>query len=985
MKLAYTITLIAFTFTFTFTFTSTTAHDWSGSAIQSGNRERPELSPAAADMTRIAAPYSCQRSSPNLLRLIIPASLPSSLFPLHSIPFTLHPSPAHPHPTASTPQASAIRFQQTLGQIADTEGRVRWDIAFTAEANGARLYFRNDGISYVFTVANTGFEDPLCPNGHLPLVEGEIKRGWSGEIKRECFRLDMTFTGCNPVPRIRADGELPGYVNYYLPHCTDGITGVREYSRIIYENIYDNIDLEYFSKDGRMKYNFVVRPGGRVDDIIMRYDHGGDLSLTGGGGLLVTTPLGSTEEEAPYAYTLDESDVVSSGFTLVKDVVSFHVEEYDHTKTLVIDPWATYCGGSGMEDFCGIATDGSGNVYISGMTMSSNFPAHGGVFQLASGGYVDAFVVKYDTGGSKLWATYFGGSSEDTGRGISVDGMGNVLLSGVTNSLNFPCTTPAYQQSNHGGHDGFLVKLSGYGTRVWATYCGGSANDFFQEIEADANGNVVASGYTFSGDFPVTPGAIQTVYHGSIDAVVVKFDGNGNMIWSTYLGGSTNDQCRGITVSGSDVYVAGDTTSSDFLVTPGAFQITYGGGQDAFIAKISGSAGLSWSTYYGGRGQEQAGGNYYSDPLAADGNGDVVLVGSTASANFPVSGGAYQGSLNGGMDGFIAKFSGSGSRLWATYYGGSGSTELFNGAACDGNGNVLAVGSTPASDFPVTTGVVQPSYGGGGSFAGDAVIVKFSSGGARIWASFYGGSDRDQANGVTVDPAGNVIFCGWTTSTNFPTYAPAQATYAGGQDVFAVQLLANGTLPVEFSILSAKLFDSQVHLHWHTESETSNLGFEVQRSLSGGDGDWEVRGFVPGSWNSASSSEYSFIDEAPQDCPERRIFYRLKQIDFDGSFSYSPVVELSPFFGQRDLEILSVSPHPAIGDAVIRFSMKESETVSLSLHDALGRMVAVLRPPAEFGTGTHAVALRLGGIPPGAYFLHLRGERGSAVRKVAVR
>ena len=182
---------------------------------------------------------------------------------------------------------SGIRFTENRGQVAGTDGKVRNDIVFTAYAPGANLFFRNDGISYVFTEPNNRVE-PAHPDfdAAMPAVSAQPQEVHS-------HRLDMILVGSNPHVRIRAEGQLPGYSNYYLPHCPNGITGVREYSRVVYENVYDNVDFEFFSSQGRMKYNFVVRPGGRVSDIAMRYDGAMETALTSEGALSVATPLGS--------------------------------------------------------------------------------------------------------------------------------------------------------------------------------------------------------------------------------------------------------------------------------------------------------------------------------------------------------------------------------------------------------------------------------------------------------------------------------------------------------------------------------------------------------------------------------------------------------------------------------------------------------------------------------------------------------------------
>ncbi len=695
-----------------------------------------------------------------------------------------------PSPAAKTASAdrragklleqTSLRFTENRGQIADTEGHVRNDILFIADAPGARLYFRRDGVSYVFT------NHPLCPGGHLPIVEGEKERGLSGEIETRLSRIDMTLSNANPFARIRMEDELPGYSNYYLAHCPQGIARVKSYAKLVYENVYTNIDLVFKSAGGRMKYEYLVHPGGDVSDIAMRYSGAVDMDITGEGALEIHYPLGHIVEETPYTYQRVD-DFVYSAYTLNEDVLSFEVEGYDRAQTLVIDPWSTYYGGSESDEACGIATDYFGNVSIAGFTSSMNFPVSG-AYQGTYAGSRDAFVVKLDASGSRLWSTYYGGNENDQGYGVAVDGSGNVIMIGSTPGSNFPVTAGAFQTVYGGGMtDAFVVMFDGGGARLWATYCGGNGDDYGNQLTVDGTGSIICSGTTGSSNFPVTAGAFQTAKGPGTynDAFVIKFSGSGSRMWATYYGGKGGETGRGITVDANDdIFFTGATNSKDFPVSAGAFQQNLSGGIDSYLVKLSSSGGRLWATYLGGSADD------WARCVACDGAGYVILAGYVSSANMPVSQGAIQASLAGGSDFHISKFSSAGALQWATYYGGAQS-ELLYGAATDANGNVVLGGATASANFPVSAGAFQIANHG----TVDVAVVKLDANGNRLWATYMGGSQDEYCRCLALDQSVNVLICGSTYSTDFPIYNAFQSAPAGGQDAFMAQLNPSGLIP----------------------------------------------------------------------------------------------------------------------------------------------------------------------------------------------
>ena len=325
----------------------------------------------------------------------------------------------------------------------------------------------------------------------------------------------------------------------------------------------------------------------------------------------------------------------------------------------------------------------------------------------------------------------------------------------------------------------------------YATYLGGGGNDYAHALAVDGSGNVWVAGRAWSTNFPVTADAWQKSHGGGHeDAFVAKFSPSGQLLYATYLGGGGNDYAHALAVDGSgNVWVAGQTESTNFPVTADAWQKERGGLGDAFVAKFSPSGALLYATYLGG-GRED-----YADALAVDGSGDVWVAGVTRSTNFPVTADAWQKNIESihYADAFVARFSPSGELRYATYLGG-GEAEYAHALAVDGSGNVWVAGVTYSDNFPVTADAWQKSYGGG---VGDAFVAKFAPSGALRYATYLGGNEPDYAHALAVDGSGDVWVAGRTFSTNFPVTADAwQKSRDGGhEDAFVARFGAPGAAP----------------------------------------------------------------------------------------------------------------------------------------------------------------------------------------------
>jgi hypothetical protein len=604
--------------------------------------------------------------------------------------------------------------------------------------------------------------------------------------------LRMKLVRANPAARVIGTDELPGKSNYFIGNDPkQWRSSVPTYAKVKYESIYSGIDLVYYGNQRQLEYDFVVAPG--VDPHRIQFDVRGAKSISRDkdGDLVLQVSEGELRWRKPVVYQErgGTRQAIAAHYVIkFKNHVGFELADYDLRRPLFIDPliYSTYLGGSGTEYGQSIAVDKSGNAYVAGQTNSTNFPTVNPLQPANSGGY-DAFVAKLNPSGSALvYSTYFGGGADDGGLAIAVDSLGNAYVTGYTNSTDFPTMNPL-QATNGGSADAFVTELNPSGSAiVYSTYLGGSGYDSAMGIAVDSSGDAYVTGVTFSTNFP-TMNPLQPAFGGgSRDAFVAQLNPSGSaLVYSTYLGGSSDDVGSGIAVDSSgDAYVAGNTASANFPITNGAFQPTFGGVIDAFVAKLNstGSA-LGYSTYLGGSIYD------YGVGIAVDNSGDAYVTGTTCSTNFPTTAGAFQPTYGGGAcqsgDAFVAQLNPAGSALvYSTYLGGS-SPDVGFGIAVDSSGNAYVTGFTYSTNFP-TMLPLQPANAG----SSDAFLTKLNpSGSALVYSTYLGGSVDEGGLGIAVDSSGNAYLAGYTDSTNFPiTNGAFQPTFGGVLDAFVAKI-----------------------------------------------------------------------------------------------------------------------------------------------------------------------------------------------------
>lgn len=363
-----------------------------------------------------------------------------------------------------------------------------------------------------------------------------------------------------------------------------------------------------------------------------------------------------------------------------------------------------------------------------------------------------------------------------------------VYITGMTSDTNFPVTLGAYQTTAPAGKNAFVAKLNSAGTAIlWATYLGGSGDDYGRAIAVDNAGYVYVTGMTTSSNFPTTAGAWQSVTNGDEDGFLVRLSPDGSSLsFSTYIGSSTKDSGYSLAVnSNNDVYVAGKVGDST-LETVGAFQSFQSGVSDAFVARFNSSGALLYFTYLGGGYTDLA-----SD-IAVDSAGNAYVTGSTNSPTFPTTAGAPQRTqMNFSMEAFIVKVNPTGTGIvYGTFIGGNGDENGYS-IALDSSNNAYITGVTASTNYPLVT-AMQSSLKG----QKDAFVTKLNAAGtAFVYSTYLGGTGADDNGlGITVDALGNAYVVGFTDSTNFPLgAATVQASNGGAYDGFLVKINSAGS------------------------------------------------------------------------------------------------------------------------------------------------------------------------------------------------
>jgi hypothetical protein len=548
--------------------------------------------------------------------------------------------------------------------------------------------------------------------------------------------VKLTLQDSKAGGSLEGAARLPVNTNYFKGKNYASIPGFRRLRR---SAAYPGIDVVYYGNGRQLEYDFEIAPGADPSRIRMRFDGADAVRLNERGEIVLTLGAGEVIQRAPLVYqrtSRNQIVAVEGSYRIDHDgAVRLSLGKYDTASALVVDPvfvYTTYLHGTASDTGTAIAHDTQGFVYLAGTTASVDFPSTPDAFQPAFNSNTDVWIMKLNPQAPTsdqiiVYSTFIGGVVDDTVKAMTIDAAGVIYFTGVTSSGDYPTTT------------------SGYTTTV----TGGSTHVFVSMIDPSQGG------------------------------------GAADLVYSTYLSGANFEEGDGIAVAGGKIYVTGLTTSDDFPIV-GGFQTTRTG-YDAFVAILdptqSGTSSLVASTYLGGSGQD------VGRAIAVDAAGNIWVGGFTFSFDFPVTSTAYQGSYGGDGDAFLAKLDPHlANLLYCTYFGGSSGDEVKK-IVLEPSGHVAMGGDTLSSNFPLTPGAAQTTFGGNGNAFLSILDPTAPAGKGLVYSTYFGGTGGEVAYDLRGDGTGKYYLGGYTFSFDLPATNNAlsgSSTGAGIDGFFAV-------------------------------------------------------------------------------------------------------------------------------------------------------------------------------------------------------
>jgi hypothetical protein len=787
---------------------------------------------------------------------------------------------------AKTPAANQAQINRSYGNLPlsfeANQGQTDKSVRFVSRGSGYSLFLTDS--TAVLALTRHGSAN-AAPNKDMASGLKPVSASKSETV--DIIRMELA--GASPKLHVEGADQLPGTANYFIgSDPAKWHSGLPTYAKVRYTGVYQGVDLVYYGNQRQLEYDFVVAPGADPKQIRLRFRGSQKLSLNSDGDLTISANDGQVAFQKPVIYQVQDGQRhrVSGRFVMLANhSVGFQMGRYDRHRELVVDPklvYSSYLGGSGggFANYYGdtayaLAIDAEGNAYVTGSTYSGDFPTSTDAAQPTNkeraNGAPTAFVTKINADATAIvYSTYLGGTGGgypgqgEYGDAIAVNTAGEAFVTGGTFASNFPVTPGAYQQKNKGAaldnSNAFVTKLNSAGTSLlYSSYLGGSGRytgnatsggEFGTGIAVDTEGDAYVAGRTWSTDFPTSSGALQPKIGGATyTGFVTEFNPAGStFVYSTYLGGSSEDFISGLAIDASkNVYLVGTTYSSNFPVTKGALQPTNRAAaineSNLFVTSIdSQGTKLRYSTYLGGTGFFKVDVGQFGDSgngVAVDAEGNAYVVGTVYSSNFPLSECALQ-KTNRATPNLvptvsISKINDSGTALlYSTYLGGTGFPGAFleqsggdsaNAIAVDPDGNAYVTGQALSTNFPITSDAFQSSnIGAKASDNYNAFITKINSAGSAIvYSTYLGGKGSlhgggDYGNGIQVDADGNAYIAGNAGSNDFPVtkgvFQPTnRGSYSGNYDnnafvaEFALGLgtaLPATTLTITSSDLEAK-------------------------------------------------------------------------------------------------------------------------------------------------------------------------------------
>jgi hypothetical protein len=855
--------------------------------------------------------------------------------------------------------AGSDQVQQQLNRVNKNffiENKGQWpsEVKYLAKAGGMNAWITNSGVVYDYFQINRNFNESQLLQ-MTPDKKKEFKRK-NTNIRGHVVK--MSLVDANTVCVQQQNNQHEGYYNYFLGNDkSKWASFVRLYGDVEQDDIYKNINVKYYFDGNSIRYDYIIKPGADLSVLKLKFNGQDSIRINDAGELVMKTSLGEVVNGKLYSYQTDNGNQteVPCKFALCKDgTISLNATAFDRTKELIIDPlvYSTFIGGSSSDDGYAIAIDACKNAYITGQTISADYPTTPGSYQTNYGGG-NGFVTKLNpTGNAFVYSTFIAA----VGYSIAIDACKNAYITGGAGP-DYPTTPGAYQTTLKGVNNTFVTKLNPAGSAlVYSTYIGGSRTDQGNSIAVDADRNAYITGQTNSEDYPVTPGAFQTIYNnlslmGFTDCFVTKLNPTGStLIYSTFIGGSRIESGNSIAVDADrNAYISGNTFSSDYPTTPGAYQTVWSGhgdgrhhfdAGDAFVTKLNPTGtGLVYSTFIGVSSNDQG------SLLAIDADQNAYITGKTYSSDYPTTPGAYQTVYGGGDinnligDAFVTKLNADGNNLvYSTFIGGS-NNDQSSSIAIDPDGNAYISGQTNSINYPTTPEAYQTTPGCG------IFVTKLNpTGNTLVYSTFVGDiSGSAESYAIAIDASGNGYITGVTYTSNYPTTPGAYHTTFGGiQDVFVTKLfIPDEPLPVELSSFTSNTQGRNIILNWSTQIEKNSNKFEIDRALvftKDAPLTWVSVGTVQASGSSNSPKKYSYIEKNLQ---TGKYQFRLKMIDNDGFYKYSSVVETDIAL-PKIFELSQNYPNPFNPSTKINYTLPFDSKVTLEVYNITGERIGQL-------------------------------------------
>lgn len=654
-------------------------------------------------------------------------------------------------------------FYENKGQIIDQKAKPNPEVKYLFNSVGLNVQIKKTGFSYdVYEVEKKASKKKLSTSKDAVNPKLNKKQNQETEYTSKYHRVDINLVNANTNVQIEAEGKSPDYENYYnLEHNPKGVEKVHRYQRIIYKNIYNNVDLVFFKPEDSSKtveYNFLVRPGGKVSDIKMKFD--GAKTKLKDGKLAMALRFGEMQENIPSSW-IEQSNSKQNIAVNFKDLgnqtFGFDSEVNTSDKTIVIDPvptriWGSYYGGYQDDELTALTVDKNGNIYTGGTTTSSVNIATSGSYMSTNpqggSGNIISFGMKMDPNGKKIWGTYINAlvTAVSTNNKNEVVFVGHDYLQSDLGTLGtHKPTKPKHDR------DGFLLKLDNSGARVWGTYYGGTNEDIIYGITSDSQNQWIVVGYTESNNNISTPNVHQQQHSQyTKDGFIGIIDNSGQWVMGTYYGDSGTDILYDVKTDETDnIFVLGVSDSNSNMTFGNSYQPNNNGVNDAILASFTKLGKINFATFVGTNGQEEFKNlSYFKNK--------VLISGTTSSKQFPTTSNAPyatpQNLTNISSSAFCI-FDNNGNIVLSSYY-----PALLKSNTFDTDGNFYLAGQISQQNFATPNAFQTSLFGTQNSF-----ISKYDKNAQVIWRTYYGGDGVEKDTRITFDETSRSIIIGGST------------------------------------------------------------------------------------------------------------------------------------------------------------------------------------------------------------------------------